>query len=70
MNPRSKWLLQHLAKVYPLGVACTMPLPTPDNLGKVGMAHINILLKKGLAHEPSRGIYFVTEAGLLAAKEI
>lgn len=74
MSAESAWLLSHLAEKYKkgaFGVCSTTPLPVPSHLTcEVKMRHMNGLVRRGWAHEPVNGIYYITEAGLEAAKII
>lgn len=70
LDARGQWLLKHLAEKNPNGVATTTALPYPDNLpgGRIGMAVMNGLVKRGLAMERGNGIFFITSRGLKAAQ--
>jgi hypothetical protein len=83
LSPQSEWLLLYLKQKHdeglaspqigaPLGVSSTAPLPvfTPMPGGKIGMVHMNGLIRRGWAEERHNGIYFLTASGLAAAQTI
>lgn len=70
-SPACKFILGHLLSIYPCGKASTNAMPvTPDGVPQPSMVHVSALLRRGWLHEPCRGVYYLTDAGVKAAVEL
>ena len=70
-NERTIWLLGYLDGLYPLGVSSVSVIPVPNIIrGRVGMGVMRGLIKRGWAHEPTVGLFYITEKGRKAAETL
>lgn len=79
LSKPSRWLLLHLASIYPTGIATTTVLPVSHWSEQPKMVQMRGLVRRGWAVEAREGnmpwgrelgIFYITEAGLQAAKKI